>query len=68
MEMGSFWQSKTYLKNTASFLDRDYVNRRGLDLSKKVQQIYVASWTAKLQAIKVRDLKKILLLGPPHTG
>ena len=31
-EMGSIWQGKSYLKNAASLLVRDYVNNRGLDL------------------------------------
>ena len=33
VEMGSLWRGKTHIKNAASLLNREYVNRRGLDLS-----------------------------------
>ena len=65
--MGSLWHGKTYPKNTASLLDRTYVNREDLDLSKEVLQVSVGQRTAKLKAVKVRDLKKILPLGRSGT-
>ena len=36
IEMGTFGQGKIYLENAASLLNRDYVNRRGIDLLKEV--------------------------------
>ena len=53
---------KTYPKNTASLLNRDYVYRKGLDLSKEALFCFVSQRTAKLQVLKVGDLKKILPL------
>ena len=41
------------LKNAASLLDGDYVNRGGLDLSKEVLWVSVGQLAAKLQAVKV---------------
>ena len=51
-----------YLLNADSFLIRKCVNRGGLDLSKEVLWISVGQRIAKLQAVKVGDLKKILPL------
>ena len=65
--MGSLWQGKTYLYNASSLLNSNWVNRRGLDLSKEVLWASVGQLAAKLQAVKVWDLKKILLRGPPRT-
>ena len=48
-------------------MDRDWVNRWGLDLSKEVLWVSVCQRAAKLQAVKVGDLKKILPRGPPRT-
>ena len=47
-----------YLKSAVRLLDRDSVNRRGLDLSKEVQQVSVGQSTAELPAIKVGGWKK----------
>ena len=41
-------------------LDRRFINGRDLDLSKEVLWVSVDQRTAKLQAVKVGDLKKIL--------
>ena len=41
-------------------MDRIYVNKRGLELSKEVLWVSVGQRTAKIQAVKVGDLKKIL--------
>ena len=54
-----------YLKSAARLLNRDYVNRRGLDLSKEVLWISVFQRTVNLQV--VRSEKKILLLGRSPT-
>ena len=61
--MGSLRQGKAYPKNAASLLDRVCVNRRGLDLSKEVLWVSVGQRAAKIQAVKVGDLKKILPRG-----
>ena len=61
--MGSLLQGKTYPKNPASLLERVCVNRRGLDLSKEVLLVSVGQRAAKIQAVKVGDLKKILRRG-----
>ena len=42
---------------------RNYVNRGGSDLSKEVLWVSVGQKTAKLQVVKVGELKKILPLG-----
>ena len=42
---------------------KDYCNSGGLDLSKEVLWVSVGQRTAKLQFVKVGDLKKILPLG-----
>ena len=67
MGMGSLWQSKTYLQNTASLLIRQYGNRRGLDISKEAMWISVCERAAKLQAFNVGGLKEILPLGQCRT-
>ena len=52
-----------YVKSAPRLMNRDYVNKRGLDLSKEVLWGSVSQRAAKLQAVKVGDLKRILLLG-----
>ena len=47
-----------YLKSAARLLDRDCVNRRGLDLSKEVMWVSVGQRAAELPAIKVGGWKK----------
>ena len=42
-----------YLKSAARLLDRDYVNKGGLDLSKEVLWVSVGQRAADLQAVKV---------------
>ena len=56
--------SKTYIKNAASLLISKHVNRRDLDLSKEVLWVSVCQRAAKLPAVKVGGLKKILPNGP----
>ena len=42
----------------------DYVNKRGLDLSKEVLWVSVGQRAAVLRAVKVGGQKKILLISP----
>ena len=51
-------QMLSALKNTASLMNKNCVNRSGLDLFKEVLWVALGQRTAKLQAIKVGDLKK----------
>ena len=55
---------KEDLKNPARFLDRDQVNKGGLDLSKEVLWVAVGQRAADLQAVKVGGQKRILPIGP----
>ena len=45
----------------------EYVKRRGLDLSKEISWVSQGQRPAKLQAVKVGDLKKIVPLGWSQT-
>ena len=56
--MKVIWTEKKYLISTARLLDRDYVNRKGLDLSKEVLWVSLGQMEGELPAIKVGDLKK----------
>ena len=47
-----------YLKDAARLLNRDYVNRRGLDLSIDLLCVSVGQKAAELPAIKIGGLKK----------
>ena len=51
-----------YLKRAARLLNRYYVNREALDLSKDVPWVSVGQMVAALSAIKVGCLKKNLLI------
>ena len=46
-----------YLESAARLLDRHYVNKRGLDLSKEVLWVSVVQRAAELWAVKVRGKK-----------
>ena len=48
-----------YIKSAARVLNRNFVNKRGLDLSKKVLWISVDQRASDLQAVKVGGQKKI---------
>ena len=48
----------------ARFLEKDYVNRRGLDLSKEVLWVFVGQRAAELRAVKVGGQQKILPISP----
>ena len=47
-----------YIKSAARLLDRNCVNKGGLDLSKEVPWVSVGQRAAELPAIKVGSLKK----------
>ena len=47
-----------YIKSADRLLDRDCVNRRGLDLSKEVLWVSVGQRVAELPAVKVGGQKK----------
>ena len=47
-----------YIKSAARVLNRDCVNKRGLDLSKNVLWVSVGQGAADLQAVKVGGQKK----------
>ena len=49
---------KEYLKRAAWLLDRDFLNRRGLDLSEEVLWVSLGQRAAELPSIKVKGLKK----------
>ena len=53
-----------YIKSAARALDRNCVNKRGLDLSKEVLWVSVCQRAAKLPAGKVGGLKKNSALRP----
>ena len=56
-----------YIKSAARVLNRDCVNKRGLDLSKEVLWVSVGQRAAELPAIKVGGQEKILPSGPVRT-
>ena len=47
-----------YIKSDAKLLNRDWVNKGGLDLSKNILLVSVGQREAELQAVKVGGLKK----------
>ena len=49
-----------YIKSAFRLLDKDWVNKGGLDLSKEVLWVSVGQRVAELQAVKVGGQKKIL--------
>ena len=53
IEMRSLWMEMKYIKSTARLLNRDWVNKGGLDLSKEVLWVSVGQLATKLQAVKV---------------
>ena len=52
------------IKSAARLLNKDCVNKRGLDLSKEVLWVSVCQSAVELPAIKVGGLKKILPNSP----
>ena len=53
-----------YIKSAARVLNRDCVNKRGLDLSKNVLWVSVGQRAADLRAVKVGGLKKNSAIRP----
>ena len=56
-----------YIQSPAKLLNRDWVNKGGLDLSKEVLWVSVGQWAADLRAVKVGGWKKNLPSGPVRT-
>ena len=56
-----------YVNSAARFLNRTWVNKGGLDLSKEVLWVSVGQRAAELQVVKVGDQQKILVSGPVRT-
>ena len=56
-----------YIKSAARVLNRNCVNKRGLDLSKNVFWVFVGQRAAELPTIKVGGQKIILPTGPVQT-
>ena len=56
-----------YLKITARLLNRNCVNKGGLDLSKNVLWVFLGQRAAELPTVKVGGLKKILPTSPVQT-
>ena len=52
-----------YIKSAARVLNRNCVNKQGLNLSKNVLRVSVGQRAADLRAVKVEGQKKILLMG-----
>ena len=64
IEMKILWTEIRYVKSAARLLDRNCVNKGGLDLSKEVLWVSVGQRTVDLQAVKVWGQQKILPIGP----
>ena len=67
IEMRVFWLGMKCLKSATRLLNRVFVGRRGLDLSKEVLWVSICQRAAELLAGKVGGLKKILPCSPPRT-
>ena len=58
IEMRVLWMEIKYIKSASRLLDRAWVNKGGLDLSKEVLWVSVGQRAAELPAIKARGQKK----------
>ena len=67
IEMRVLWMEIKYIKSASRLLNRAWVNKGGLDLSKEVLWVSVGQRAAELPAIKVGGQKKILPSGPVRT-
>ena len=67
IEMRSLWMEIKCVKSATRLLDRIWVNKGGLDLSKEVLWVSVGQRAAVLQAVKVGGQKKILPIAPVRT-
>ena len=56
-----------YIKSATKVLNRDCVNKGGLDLSKEVLWVSVGQRAADLRAVKDEGQQKILPIGPVRT-
>ena len=56
-----------YLKSAVRLLKRDYVIRKGLDISKEVLWVILGQRVAELPAVKVGVQKKFLPISPVQT-
>ena len=56
-----------YVKSAPRLLNRNCVNKGGLDLSKEVLWVSVGQRAAELQAVKVGGQKNFLPIGPVRT-
>ena len=64
IEMRSLWMEIKYIISTVRLLNRVWVNKGGLDLSKKVLWVSVGQRAADLRAVKVGGHQKILPISP----
>ena len=54
IEMRSLWMEMKYIKSTTRLLNRNWVNKEGLDISKEVLWVSVDQRAADLRAVKVK--------------
>ena len=64
IEVRSLWTKMKYVRSAARLLNRNCVNKRGLDLSREVLWVSIGQWATDLQAVKVGGQKKILPISP----
>ena len=67
IEMRSLWMEIKCVKSATRLLDRIWVNKEDLDLSKELLWASVGQRAAVLQAVKVGGQKKILPIAPVRT-
>ena len=67
IEKRSLWTEIKYNKSAARVLNRDCVNKEGLERSKEVLWVSVGQWAADIRAVVVGGQKKILPIGQVRT-
>ena len=67
IEMRSLWMEIKCVKSATRLLDRIWVNKGGLDLSKEVLWVSVGQRAAELRAVNVGGRKEILPSSPVRT-
>ena len=67
IEMRSLWMEIKCVKSATRLLDRIWVNKGGLDLSKEVLWVSVGQRAAEIRAVKVGGQRKNLPAGPVRT-
>ena len=65
--MRVLWMEIRYYQSPARLVHRNWVNKGGLDLSKKVLWVSVGQMAAELQAVKVKGHEKILPISQVRT-